>query len=240
MMIDAHWYIDRHDRFLADVTPLVTLCVEGDATGYEWSVNAHGDGRGAGDWSNMASGEAPGIASAKLAAETAWREWTKAQAQAANWYVAEHATFSVGDGPQMSVKSIRAVEWTSAIPKEDGWYWVRTGTDDAPDQWPARVEFLTATASAAYWGEQFQCWPVPISLPPEPVASFVIPDGWISVEDGLPDTDGPWLVAFTVLGSKMQYHEIAYFDDEKGWTDSDYRTVPVTHWRPLPPLPEGR
>ena len=86
-MVDVHWYIDSHDRLLADVTPLVTLSVEGDATGYEWSVNAHGDGRGAGDWTDMASGESPGIESAKLAAVEAWRRWARAQATAAGWEV---------------------------------------------------------------------------------------------------------------------------------------------------------
>ena len=88
-MTDPHWYIDAHDRFLSDVTPLVTLCVEGDACGYEWSVNAHGDGRGPGDWSTMASGEAPGIESAKLAAVEAWRLWAREQAEAARWEVGE-------------------------------------------------------------------------------------------------------------------------------------------------------
>lgn len=89
MAIDVHWYIDSHDRFIADVTPLVTLCVEGDATGYEWSVNAHGDGRGAGDWTDMASGEAPGIESAKLAAVEAWRRWAREQAEACGFTVTE-------------------------------------------------------------------------------------------------------------------------------------------------------
>lgn len=85
-MTDPHWY-DSDYSLIADMTPLVTLSVEGDATGYEWAVNAHGDGRGAGDWSTMASGEAPGIESAKLAAVEAWRRWAREQAEAAGWEV---------------------------------------------------------------------------------------------------------------------------------------------------------
>ena len=95
-MTDPHWYIDAHDRFLADVTPLVTLCVEGDATGYEWSVETHGDGRGPGDWSTMASGEEPGIESAKLAAVEAWRRWAREQSEAAGFIVTDPVEPEVG------------------------------------------------------------------------------------------------------------------------------------------------
>lgn len=86
-MVDVHWYNDRDDVLMADVTPTVTLSVEGGPAGYEWGVNAHRVRRGRGDWTDMASGESPGIESAKLAAVEAWRRWAREQAEAAGWEV---------------------------------------------------------------------------------------------------------------------------------------------------------
>jgi hypothetical protein len=85
---------------------------------------------------------------AKLAAEAFARTWIAAQAAA------------LGDGG----------EWTSAIPKEPGWYWVRTAHDERrPGQLtPPRIELLKTNDLARYWGEPFQCWSVPVEPPPLP------------------------------------------------------------------------
>lgn len=62
--------------------------------------------------------------------------------------------------------------------------------------------------------------------------------GWISVKDRLPDKQGVYLVAFKPPLPKVT---IAWWaTKEVGWYDLEYNfhTDSVSHWMPLPPMPE--
>lgn len=84
-----------------------------------------------------------GVEHAKAQAEAFAREWIAAQA----------AALSPG-------------QWTSAIPTDGRHYWIRTGdpTTD-PETWTPRVEYIDSRNRTLFWGEFFQCWSVPVSLP---------------------------------------------------------------------------
>jgi len=62
--------------------------------------------------------------------------------------------------------------------------------------------------------------------------------GWISVKDRLPKKQGVYLVAFKPPLPKVT---IAWWaTKEVGWYDLEYNfhTDSVSHWMPLPPMPE--
>lgn len=62
----------------------------------------------------------------------------------------------------------------------------------------------------------------------------IISDGWISVEDRLPNELSPLVIA------TEEWVNVGYFSKESGWfmfyNDS---SVQVTHWQPLPSPPKG-
>ena len=62
--------------------------------------------------------------------------------------------------------------------------------------------------------------------------------GWISVQDKLPEKQGVYLVAFKPPFPKVT---IAWWATrEYGWYDLEYNfnTDGISHWMPLPPMPE--
>lgn len=65
---------------------------------------------------------------------------------------------------------------------------------------------------------------------------------WISVEDRLPDHSG-WYI---VTGTYIDY-ELAYFNPQFGWDDiynyseiGEHVNYEITHWIPLPELPNSK
>ena len=68
---------------------------------------------------------------------------------------------------------------------------------------------------------------------------------WINVQDELPKDYTDVLVAFTntTPHSGGRYVDAAYYSDEKGWrwtddVDVNTQVIEITHWRPMPRLPE--
>ena len=55
-------------------------------------------------------------------------------------------------------------------------------------------------------------------------------DNWTKAEDELPDDYG----AYLCTGEDIEM-EIVWFDIEDGWRDDYY----ITHWMPLPEIPEA-
>ncbi|GKS73724.1 hypothetical protein AVME950_02530 [Acidovorax sp. SUPP950] len=76
---------------------------------------------------------------------------------------------------------------------------------------------------------------------PQPNAALA--DGWISVEDRLPD--GGVEVLCSGVGWGEAFVMACYYDEERRewysvnthWTDATGNTQYPTHWRPLPPPP---
>lgn len=70
-------------------------------------------------------------------------------------------------------------------------------------------------------------------------------NGWISVNDRLPDCNGKYLVAYhPAYWDKVHYNEVDVDTDSyrvlktpgrKSWAHNKYRLV--THWQPLPETP---
>jgi hypothetical protein len=64
---------------------------------------------------------------------------------------------------------------------------------------------------------------------------------WISVKDRLPDNDDDVLVTD---GKRLEIAFWFYYFEPHCWSFSNelagYDTGAITHWMPLPPLPEGK
>ena len=80
-------------------------------------------------------------------------------------------------------------------------------------------------------GEQYPCKPDIFEQTYEPEDL----NGWISVKDRLPEDDKE------VLAYDSEHKEIviAFYDSEyEEWTYDDWYDGEITHWQPLPELPE--
>lgn len=78
-------------------------------------------------------------------------------------------------------------------------------------------------------------------------ASDFLREQWISVEDGLPDEEGRYLVTVNdgmttdilYFYKRYQYCRKGIRTERPVWCDcDDYCNFSVTHWMPLPELPE--
>ena len=84
-----------------------------------------------------------------------------------------------------------------------------------------------------------------MSKKPLNICTPVVPDGWISVKDRLPDCNGKYLVAYhPAYWDNVNYNEVDVGTDSyrvlktpgrKSWAHKKYRLV--THWQPLPDQP---
>ena len=60
---------------------------------------------------------------------------------------------------------------------------------------------------------------------------------WMSVKEGLPENSGFVLVCTSNYFNNSRIN-VGYYTDEGEWIFSDFSTeMDVTHWMPLPPLP---
>ncbi len=74
--------------------------------------------------------------------------------------------------------------------------------------------------------------PDPINLAID-CAIQALGDGWVSVDDGLPECDGNYLVLLNG-GNIIEQLTTSYFRAEYKSFDASF----TTHWQPLPPKPK--
>lgn len=89
-------------------------------------------------------------------------------------------------------------------------------------------------------GEQYPCKPDIFEQTYEPAeelkGSKSTPlNSWISVKDRLPE-DGNIVLAY--ISKNRVIITAAYYADREEWLTCDFRCLPITHWQPLPELPE--
>lgn len=68
-------------------------------------------------------------------------------------------------------------------------------------------------------------------------AQFSEGDGWMKVEDRLPDNDTKCSV-FVSEGFTRTYYEVWYYPNLKQWWCDGKQVEKVTHWQPLPQPPK--
>lgn len=72
-------------------------------------------------------------------------------------------------------------------------------------------------------------------------ATALLPDGWISVKDRLPEQMKKVLttVEYDFNGKHYRNLKIAYYDGNGKWEPLSRQTDEITHWMPLPEPPEA-
>ncbi|MGH1529640.1 DUF551 domain-containing protein [Yersinia proxima] len=67
---------------------------------------------------------------------------------------------------------------------------------------------------------------------------------WIKCSDGLPEANTPVQVSNGLWVGQGEYDDAEYLQEDERWQDEHHEFInllsayPVTHWKPLPPLPQ--